>query len=74
MENTAWGYNVFLEWKAQQNEDIPAGEETCPDDLPDNPAPAKVNHWLCLFVTKVRKKDGTPNPPCSIHCILAVLL
>ena len=26
-ENTAWDYNIFLEWKAQWNKDITAGEE-----------------------------------------------
>ena len=72
-KNTAWGLNVFLEWKAQRNKDLLVGEEGCPDDLIDNPDPAKLNHWLCKFATEVQKRDGTPYPPQSIHLILAAL-
>ena len=35
--------------------------------------PEKLKFWLCRFVTEVRKKDGTPYPPWSIHLILAGL-
>ena len=55
-KNTAWGVNVFVEWIAARNKD---GEERCPEDILERANPGNLNHWLCRFVTEVRKKDGS---------------
>ena len=71
-KNTAWTVNVFLEWCAARN-NLPDVQETCPEDLLERADPGELNHWLCKFVTKVRKKDGSYYPPRSIHLILGTL-
>lgn len=65
--------NVFVEWIAARNQDVPVGEERCPEDLLEHADPVNLNHWLCRFVTEVRKKDGSQYPPPSVHLILSSL-
>ena len=64
------GYSLFKEWALKRNV---SAEEQCPVDLVQKPDPKVLKFWLCRFVTEVRKKDGSPYPPCSIHLILAGL-
>ena len=66
-KSTAWAYNVFVEWMCERNNSSPPG------NLLDTPDPIKLNRWLSRFVTEVRKKDGSPYPPRSIHLILSAL-
>ena len=61
---------MFEEWVLERNV---SAEEQCSVDLVQKPDPKLLNFWLCQFVTEVRKKDGLPYPPCSIHLILAGL-
>jgi uncharacterized NAD(P)/FAD-binding protein YdhS len=42
-------------------------DEVCPEDLLDNPDPKKLNYWLLHFVAEVRRQDGQPYPPKTIH-------
>ena len=68
--NTAWAMRVFQEWKAERSK---GDAEKCPEDLLDNPDIQNLNYWLSRFVTEVRKQDGQPYPPRTIHQILAGL-
>ena len=71
-KNSDWGMRVFLEWRAQRNERV--DDTKCPNDLLDRPAePEVINQWLAKFVAEVRKMDGQPYPPKTIHQILAAL-
>lgn len=70
-KNTAWAVRVFFEWRTERNK-IASGDH-CPEDLIDKPDVHKLNYWLLRFVTEVRKQDGLPYPPKTIHQILAVL-
>jgi len=54
---------VFQEWKAERSK----------GDLLDNPDIQNLNYWLSRFVTEIRKQDGQPYPPRTIHQILAGL-
>ena len=66
-QKTAWGVNVFLEWQEERNKKLSVGEHQCPLDLLEHADPTKLNYWLSMFVTEVRKKDGSPYLPRSIH-------
>ena len=68
--NNTWALKLFQEWRADRNK---RSEKQCPEDLLDNPDPKKLNHWLSRFVTEVRKQDGQPYLPKTIHHILAAL-
>ena len=68
--NNTWALKLFQEWRVDRNK---RSEKLCPEDLLDNPDPKKLNHWLSRFVTEVRKQDGQPYPPKTIHHILAAL-
>ena len=60
-----WALKLFQEWIAQRNEKC--ADKKCPGDLLDKPDVAKLNFWLCRFVIEVRKQNGEPFPPKSIH-------
>ncbi len=69
---------MFLEWRAERNRKAAltpesGSREECPEDHLDNPDTQKLNYWLSRFVTKVRRQDGQPYPPRSVHQILAGL-
>ena len=66
-KRTTWATRVFEEWVLERNV---SAKEQCPVDLVQKPDPKLLNVWLCRFVAEVRKKDGSPYPPCSIHLIL----
>ena len=42
-------------------------------DLFENPDVPRLNNWLARFVAEVRRQDGNPYPPKTIHQILAAL-
>jgi hypothetical protein len=65
--NNTWALKLFQEWRADRNK---RSEKQCPEDLLD---PKKLDHWLSRFVTEVRKQDGQPYLPKTIHHILAAL-
>ena len=62
-----------LSGRQKKNKELAEGGEQCPQDLLEHPDPAKLNYWLSRFMTEVRKKDNSPNPPRSLHLILATL-
>ena len=45
----------------------------CPDNILEAPQPDKLNYWLSRFVNEVRKQNGDPYPPKTVHQILAGL-
>ena len=65
---TTWAHKVFLDWRAERNE---LDDEQCPVDLFDEGDVGKLNYWLARFVVEVRRQDGKPYPPKTIHLILA---
>ena len=73
-KSTLWAFNVFQEWIGERNQrQLSPDKDQCPLDLLKNSDVTQLNFWLSRFVTEVRKKDGTPYPPRSIHLILAAL-
>ena len=70
-KNNGWAVRVFNEWRAQRNQSIQ--EEKCPSDLLEKPNVSKLNYWLARFVAEVRRQDGNPYPPQTIHQLLAAL-
>ena len=64
---------VFSEWRVQRNGDISNKVQQCPENLLDDPDRKNLNFWLSQFVTEVRKQDGQPYPPRTIHQILSAL-
>ena len=63
---TDWAVGVFKQWIEQHNA---IAENKCPvKDEPENLA-----HWLCVFVSEIRKDDGDFYTPRSITQILGSL-
>ena len=71
-KSTSWAFKVFTSWRAETSEGALSGNE-CPRDLLETGDVAKLNEWLPLFVSEVRRQDGHPYPPKRIHQILAGL-
>ena len=72
-KNTDWARRVFSEWRAARNAKVGAAGELCPEDLFEKPEVMLLNHWIARFITEVRRQDGKPYPPRSIHQLLAGL-
>ena len=66
--STSWSVKVFNEWRCARE-----GLKKCPENLFQSPVPEDLNYWLPRFINEVRKSDGDPYPPRSIHQILAGL-
>ena len=71
-KSTSWAQKVFLDWRAERNGRSDSDEQ-CPADLLDKCDVSKINYWLARFVVEVRRQDGQPYPPKTIHLILAGL-
>ena len=59
-KNTLWVLNCFCEWMIVRNERArrDGNEDSCPEDLLDNPDTQNLNKWIPRFVTEVRNKKG----------------
>ena len=68
--NTGWAMRFFQEWKAERSK---GDAEKCPKDFLNNPDIQNLNYWLSQIVAEIRKQDGQPYPPRTIHQILAGL-
>ena len=64
-EDTQKCIRLFQEWRCQRNLHFP--EDEIPEDILQTKDKRRLCHWLCKFSTEVRKKDGSPFPPKSIH-------
>ena len=69
-KNDRWALNVFRKWMSTRNR---RSESKCPDDIIQRDDAELLNKWLSLFVSEVRKSDGTKYPPQTIHLILCGL-
>jgi len=74
-KNTLWALNCFREWMIVRNERArrDGNEDSCPEDLLDNPDTHNLNKWIPHFVTEVRNQQGEPYPPRSINLLLSGL-
>ena len=66
----AWSMKVFQEWKYSRSTD---DDRECPSDLFEVGDPDNLNFWVPRFINKVRRADGDPYPPRTIHQLLAGL-
>ena len=68
-QNTAYDtqkcVKLFTEWSSVRNACFP--ETPVPDGILTSPNKEEICKWLCKFATEVRKKDGQPYPPKTIH-------
>ena len=71
-KSTRWSVGGFNEWKASRN--CEAGKVRCPNDLLECADATERSFWLVHFVAKVRRTDGKPYPPKSIHQLLSSIL
>ena len=62
-KNTSWAVNVWTEWADYQRHRCPT---ECPPHLLTIQA-CELNDCLCRFVLEVRRKDGKPYPPNTLH-------
>ena len=62
VNTTSWSVKVFNEWRY-----VREGEKKCPENLFQLPT---TKYWLSCFINEVRKVDGKPYPPRTIHQIL----
>ena len=69
-KNDQWALNTFKAWLSERNTH---SKELCPDDVLVLDDAVLLNKWLSLFVMEVRKLDGSPYPPSTIHLILCGL-
>ena len=70
-ENTQWAVCTFNVW-AVNGSFLDAGEPI-PDDLLASHDPQLVCKWLCRFVIKTRKSDGSPYSPSSLRSLVCSL-
>ena len=70
-KNTSWAMTVFNEWRLARNSKCMT--EKCPENLFEEPEIGELNRWVSRFITEVRRKDGKPYPPRSVHQLLAGL-
>ena len=68
--STAWSMKVFQEWKYSRSTD---DDGECPSDLFEVGDPDNLNFWVPQFINEVRRADGDPYPPRTIHQLLAGL-
>ena len=66
---TDWAVGVFNQWIEQHNA---IAENKCPVDILKD-EPENLAHWLCVFVSEIRKDDGDFYTPRSITHILGDL-
>ena len=59
---TDWAVAVFKQWIEQHNA---IAENKCPVDILKD-EPENLAHWLCVFVSEIRKDDGDFYTPRSI--------
>ena len=62
----------FEEWRCARNKNC-TGDEICGANLLDSPDIDSQNFWMPRFVAEVRRQDGKPYPPKTIHQLLAGL-
>ena len=60
---------MFNEWRYSRESE----ERNCPDNLLETGNNEELNYWLPRFINEVRRTDGNPYPPRSIHQLLAGL-
>ena len=60
---------MFNEWRYS----LESEERNCPDNLLETGNNEELNYWLPKFINEVRRTDGNPYPPRSIHQLLAGL-
>ena len=72
-KNTAWAMRIFAEWRAERNSRSNSPTSLCPDNILEASQPDKLRYWLSHFVNEVRKQNGNPHPPKTVHQILAGL-
>ena len=70
-KNTSWSVRVFQEWCIARKGC--SKDEACNPHLIDSPDVESLNFWMPRFVAEVRRQDGKPYPPKTIHQILAGL-
>ena len=68
-KNTRWAMRVFQQWQEARR----GRGKSAPDKLFEAPYD-DLSHWLSLFVSEVRKTDGSLYPPKSIYQLLCGLL
>ena len=67
LRNDQWAYRVFDQWV---KEGITICEEDCcQDDLMKTSDAELLGKWLVHFIMEVCKKDGSKDPPSTIHLI-----
>ena len=70
-KNTVWAVRVFSEWRAARNDDC--ASDPCPDCLLESREVDQLNRWLPRFINEVRKQDGEPYLPRTVHQLLSGL-
>ena len=70
-KNTEWAVRTFEVWRTARNEKHPL--DLCPSELFSTKDHQEICDWLCKFVVKTRKGDGTEYTPQSLHLLLSVL-
>ena len=68
---TKWALKCFCEWRSASNG---SDEDSCPLDVLEIQNPTDLDKWLSIFTAEVRRVDGKPYPPRSIHQLLSGLL
>ena len=70
-KNTRWALKCFCEWRSARNG---SDKDSCPFDLLEIQNPPDLDKWISIFIAEVRRVDGKPYPPRSIHQLLSGLL
>ena len=60
---TAWAFRLFNQWLVEHND---VAETKCPPDMLLTKDPDVLAHWLCVFISEIRKTDGGEYTPRSL--------
>ena len=65
---TRWAVGAFEDWVSQRNK---RSRDQCPPDLLQTDDGKLLCKWLCVFITELRKSDGSEYTPRSIAQLLS---
>ena len=71
-KSTNWAVNVWRDWSEYRKQTCSAPNEHPPHILTCQVS--ELNNWLCRFVLEVRRKDGKPYPPSTLHQLCCGIL
>ena len=69
--STTWAVKIFDDWQKVQNGSFTT--DLCPENIFTHEDSSIICHWLCKFISEVRKSTRKEYTPCTLYLILSGL-